>query len=565
MRVAAVLVMRVAPVLAMRAAAVLVVLAAAPAYAQSMPGTGGDPLRGLMFAPFVVNNEQVPGLAMRGGGPEDTVLLFDGFELPWAFHDDPTRSIVPRGAATLDLEPGGFGVEYGRGSSVVKLSSAHVAPTSVELTTLDFGGHAGGGAVTGGIRAGWNTALRHFRDVESDTVYDAMARYRRHVSRRWTVVASGVYSVDESRGFTRGVLTSTYESPTWRATLAASPLQQWGPVIGRFAIDTRAEAIRTAASGAGLTQLEWRLGQQTNSSQFEFLDDRKLWRHDIAGWTSVAANLSPTIRATAGLRVDDFDGNTATQPRARLAGQVTPHLELALTAGAYRRPPEQPAEIAQGNLNPERATQVVADATYDDNRAVRVKAAAYYIDRRRLVAADADGVLHNSGFGSSLGFDLAAGVLRGPWLAMMTATLARSRRFDFERAAEHPAPYEQPFKLELLGVWRRAHWTLAARLQLASGLPYTPYTDSIYDSDRDTWVPLYAEPLSARTPFHHQLDVRVDYHFHAGRFAFAAFLDLHNAYDNRDAIAYRFSYDYRERTAISALPVFPFAGLRASL
>lgn len=549
----------------MRVAFVLAMLAASPALAQRMPGTGGDPLRGLMFAPFVVDNELVPGLAMRGGGPEDTVLLFDGFELPWAFHDNQVRSVVPPDSVTVDVKPGPFGVEYGRGSSVVMLSSAHVAPTSLEVTTLDFGGRAGDGSLTESLRVGWNSVLHQYRDVESDTILDAVLRYRRRVSRRWTVVGSGVYSQEEARGFTRGVLTSTYKSPAWCVTLAASPLQQWGPVVGRFAIDTRAEAIRTAARGAGLTKLEWRLGQQTNSSQFELLDGRTFWRHDIAGWTSVAANLSPAIRATAGLRVDDFDGDTATQPRASIAGQVTPHLTLTLAAGAYRRPPEQPAEIAQGNLNPERATHVVADATYDDDRAVRVKAAAYYIDRRRLVAADADGVLHNSGFGSSLGFDLAAGVLRGPWFAMMAATLARSRRFDFERAAEHPAPYEQPFKLELLGMWRRAHWTVAARLQLASGLPFTPYTDSIYDSDRDTWVPLHAEPLSARTPFHHQLDVRVDYHFHAGRLAFAAFLDLHNAYDNRDAIAYRFSYDYRERTAISALPVFPFAGLRASL
>ena len=71
--------------------------------------------------------------------------------------------------------------------------------------------------------------------------------------------------------------------------------------------------------------------------------------------------------------------------------------------------------------------------------------------------------------------------------------------------------------------------------------------------------------LSARTPFHHQVDVRLDYRFTLGDVPCNVFLDLHNAYGNRDAIAYRYSYDYRQRADITALPVFPFAGLRAYL
>jgi hypothetical protein len=103
-------------------------------------------------------------------------------------------------------------------------------------------------------------------------------------------------------------------------------------------------------------------------------------------------------------------------------------------------------------------------------------------------------------------------------------------------------------------------------VQLATGLPFTPYPGAVYNSDTDTYEPLYAPPLSARTPFHHQIDLRVDYRLvERGRFMLDMFVDLHNAYRNRDAIAYRYSYDYRERTAISALPLFPFAGLRANL
>ncbi len=523
----------------------------------------------------MVDNELVPGLAIRGGDPEDTVLLFEGFELPLAFHDDGVRSIVPPGAAYIELEPGGFGVEHGRGSSIVSIDPAGArAKASLEATTVDAtvtlrqpgstSSPYGRRSTLVVARVGSNRAVREVRDEDALVFQDLLLRTEYRLATPWWLAASVIASSHGNGGAGRAVLATRYQSTGWRATLAVSTLVQNGDDLDRNTADSRIEIIRTAPRAAGLTKLAWRLGQQTNSSRYQ-LADRSFWRHDIAGWSSVAANLSPTIRATAGLRIDDFDGDVATQPRARVAATVVPHLELSIAAGAYRRPPEQTAELVQGDLNPERATEVIAGATYDDRRTLRVQAAAYSIDRRRLVAADAAGVLHNTGFGSSVGLELAAAVVRGPWFGLVSATLARSRRFDFERAAEHPAAYEQPFKLEVLGVWRHARWTFAARFSLASGLPYTPYTDSVYDADRDTWEPLYVPPLSARTPLHHQLDVRADYAFRLGRVGLAAFFDLHNAYRNRDAIGYSFSYDYRERTAISALPIFPFAGLRASL
>ncbi|HEY5926981.1 MAG TPA: hypothetical protein VIV11_35080, partial [Kofleriaceae bacterium] len=254
----------------------------------------------------------------------------------------------------------------------------------------------------------------------------------------------------------------------------------------------------------------------------------------------------------------------ATQPRASLLGQPHRHITLALAAGAYRRPPNQPHEVAH-DLNPERATHVTAGALFDDKRGLRINTVAYYIDRRRLVIRDPQGELRNTGLGSSLGLDLKAELRDGPWYGAVSTALTRSKRFDFLRAAERPSEYEQPFRFDLLGAWRRGKLQLGARLQLASGLPFTPYEGAVYNSDTDTYEPLYVPPGSARAPFHHQIDLRVDYRFRLGRFDFDAFLDLHNAYRNRDPIAYRFSYDYTERTAIRALPLFPFAGLRGYL
>jgi hypothetical protein len=539
-------------------------LVATNAFAQPVPGTGGDPIRELMVEPSVVNAE-LPVLAIHGGNPEDTVVLFDGFEVPWVLHDNGVRSIVPVDSVNIELMPSGFGVEYGRGSSVVSLSPRYGGrKTILEVTPIDAQLHDSQHGLAAAAAFGWNALLPDLRR-DTTTFVSGLGRAQLPLSKRWTNALSAIYGEDiGSRSVVRSIEALHYRTDDWHAVFAASYLRQLEPDVERHAIDTRIEAVRKADAGAGLTKLEWRLGQQTNSSRYT-LDAPTFWRHDIGAWTSIGANLSTRIRATAGLRIDDFDGDVATQPRGALLGQVHPKLILALAAGAYRRPPEQLHEVAH-DLNPERATHVAAGAQFDDKRGLRINAVAYFIDRRRLVVRDPAGELSNRGFGTSLGLDLAAQYRQGAWFGIVSTALTSSKRTDAPRDREHPADFEQPFRLDVLGGWQRDRLVLSARVQLASGLPYTPYTGAIYDSDTDTYEPLYVPPLSARAPFHHQIDLRVDYRVVVRRrFGLDVFLDLHNAYRNRDAIAYRYNYDYSERTAISALPLFPFVGLRAYL
>ncbi|HEX5060564.1 MAG TPA: TonB-dependent receptor [Kofleriaceae bacterium] len=561
----------------MKLALALLLVASSAAYAQPVPGSGDDNVREVLIYPYFTNVE-LPVLAMHGGNPEDTVLLFDGFELPSLFHPGGLRSISTPGAiGEIELLPGAFGVEYGRGSSIVSLSSADGMPRNFgDVTAFDATAHLwmpgrkhsvlGLRSTMLSFRYGWDGFTRPSKLVGGDYL-DAVFRQEFDLSNRWSLAESGLFANDDARLLARGVLTAAYKTATWRASVAASAMSLASADLGQLAFDSRAEVIRMADSSAGLTKLEWRLGQQTNSSQFEFgasENPTKRWRHDIAGWSSIAANLSKDIRATVGLRVDNFNGDVATQPRGSLIVQPIKELTVALAAGAYRRPPTQASELAF-DLNPERATHVAVGTTYNEP-GLRINAIAYYIDRTRLVVHDQLGELHNTGFGTSMGVEAIAQLRGDSWFGTLSSALTRSKRFDYERAKERPAEYEQPFRLDAIAgrSWRR--WIFSARLQLASGLPYTPYTGAVYNSDTDTYEPLYVPPLSARTPFHHQVDVRVDYRLvKRSKLVIDGFIDLHNAYRNRGAIGYQYSYDYSERTPITALPLFPFVGLRAYL
>jgi hypothetical protein len=557
--------MRASAIAVVMRGSLLALVLTSRASAQPVPGTAGDPIRELMVEPSVVNAE-LPVLAVHGGNPEDTVILFDGFELPWLLHNNGVRSLAPPDSAEIELMPSAFGVEYGRGSSVVSLVPAYGDRVQfAELTPVELEVHQSMAGFTASASVGWNEPFREVRPVDSAAFGSAMGRAQLTIGSHWTLLLSGIYATDsETRDVARPIAAFHYRTPAWHAVLAASYLMQHELTLDRDAIDTRTEALRRADEAAGLTKLEWRIGQQTNSSHYD-IGGRAFWRHDIGGWTSIAANLSAKIRATVGLRIDNFDGDVATQPRAALLGQPHPKLILALAAGAYRRPPEQPHEV-EHDLDPERATHVAAGALFDSNHGLRINAVSYFIDRTRLVVREFEGGLTNTGTGTSLGIDLVANYRRGRWFGTLSTALTSSTRLDAPRGLEHPSDYEQPFRFDIIGGWQTKRVTLSARLQLASGLPFTPYTTAIYDSETDTYEPLYVPPLSARAPFHHQIDLRVDYRAVVRtRFAVDLFLDLHNAYRNRDAIAYRYSYDYTERTAISSLPLFPFAGVRASL
>ncbi|HEY5923970.1 MAG TPA: hypothetical protein VIV11_19960, partial [Kofleriaceae bacterium] len=201
---------------------IALLLASTPAFAQTpVPGTAGDLLRELMVEPALVNAE-LPVLAIHGGNPEDTVVLFDGFELPRAFHDSGLRSVIAPGSiGELELMPSGFGVEHGRGSSIVALSSDFaVARSFAELTALDATMHAwaprrgpsafGFRGVTGTVRYGRTFAAQGAKQLEFREQFgDLVARLDYRFSTPWSAAFSTFYS---SSGFGRYIVAAHYKS-----------------------------------------------------------------------------------------------------------------------------------------------------------------------------------------------------------------------------------------------------------------------------------------------------------------------------------------------------------------
>ena len=319
--------------------------------------------------------------------------------------------------------------------------------------------------------------------------------------------------------FARAVVSHEVRREEWRVMGALSPLVD----DAGLKLDGRGY-VEYAGHAAGLHRLVWRLGlDATNELTTRF---------DVGAWTWAAALLSKHLVATGGVRIDEH----GIQPRGVIQAELPANTVAKLEAGAYRHADDM------------RVTEISATVSHKHG-AFEGQLAAFYQDR---LAAPA--------FGSAAGLELISTVEKGHWLGFLSASLSRSVQHDFDRARAHPTTFDQPLRLNAIVRYKRVAYTIAARFQMSSGLPFRPVVDSSYDSDTDAYRPIFALRYD-RLPLHHEVSLRFDFPFtpKAG-----AFIDVRNAYAADTALGYAYSYDYKTRVAVT-LPILPFVGVRGEL
>lgn len=534
----------------------LTATAAGEPAASEVPGTGGDPILALGVMPDIVDAPLVPKLVRRG--VDDTLFLFDGFELPHMFHDG-TRSIIAGGSlselhATED-------VGFGRGATLVEMTPVTHVSTSATATLRDLE------ATTMASRQlGVFLRVAPFDTSYATSYEDVMFVLQRRVG-EWKyrlagIAAQNTLSFSPPATVVRDVLTLEHLHGHWRTRVALALLDDQVESVHHESYDGRI-STEYVGQAAGLRRIAWQAGFESLNGRHSVDDMHVIWTPDEAVWSRVTAELSPRILATAGIRIDAFtrSGDIATQPRASIQANVGTDSRVTLRAGAYRRPPEREEELRASYLHPERTTAI--EAQYETNIRPHLGLAitGYYTDRIRLIVRDPYGALANTGFETAQGVEVVAIGARGPWTGYLSGSWSSARHHDFFRAADQPAQFDQPIRVDALVRYRANRWRISGRFELSSGLPYTPVVESSYDADADRYTPVYGLPYTARMPLHHELSIRADVRFDRH---WSAFLDLHNAYAAQTAVRYDYSYDYKQRLAVT-LPILPFVGIRGQL
>ncbi len=406
--------------------------------------------------------------------------------------------------------------------------------------------------------------------------------------------------------FIRNTLAAKYHEGEWTADMGLSLLlQQFVFEIGSnqfirnnlTSITPRVEVTRTMPEAIGLKDVVWRTGGEVQVGRYginlalpvepregepmpEFdMDDvstrfnDSVYTPDFAGWTAMTANLDAKTRVTTGLRADFFGRGMqlALQPRGEIQYKINKPWSLRLASGIYHRPPQFQSEILEKSLQTERSAQTIAGVQWEPREGIRAQLSGYYTDRTRLITRPVpkvsgttltDTSLGNFGRGTSVGGEFLATYRGGPWFGWLSYSYSHSTRQDAPDQPDRLFTYDQPHSLNAAVSWKKGKWQLGGRFQLYSGLPFTPALGSVFDSDRNVHIPIYADPNSDRAPIHHQLDLRVDRSWKAGPVKLTGFLDVQNVYMNTSVVTFFYNYDFTQRSAFESLPIIPSIGLR---
>ena len=509
------------------------------------PGTFDDPERALELSPsfLLVPVADVPtGLAIRDADPSRVKIFVDGFEVP-------NRLVAGRavffGGALSQLRRFDDGMDFAYGGATgggLEVTTSSGGPAWLGLgatpqdVTLTAAAPSLGGYAAEGIRFGFLEPHRaRSLDVTWDSHAEVQAQQTWRPSHHWQVAASLIGEIGDD-GFTRLTMLGKYRNATSSAQLAASTLVD----TTTETYDTRADLRHDIPHVAGLEVLQLRAGENTSVSTGDAT------HFDGGAWTAVGAMIGKDVVAVGGARLDVFDHQVALSPRGTVAAMFG-HIGVGLTADAYRQ------AQADRDAAPERATEIVARVHRAWSRAAS-SLSAYYIDRSRILV---DG--RATGVGTAEGIELREILREGSWLIYGAIAASQATRADHPGAPDHAAELDIPLRFDALAQWLSGPWRIGGRVQLRSGLPYTPVTGAIYNADADTYTALYGTPDSARAPWRRELDLRVD-RFYARRFH--VYLDV--ALDG-GVLGYTYSYDDSKRLAVRALPILPWLGISGTL
>jgi len=106
-------------------------------------------------------------------------------------------------------------------------------------------------------------------------------------------------------------------------------------------------------------------------------------------------------------------------------------------------------------------------------------------------------------------------------------------------------------------------WELGAKLQLASGLPYTPVQSVEWDAEGNAYGVVGGKG-SARLPMYRRLDLRLLRHFQAKNVHWRVFAEVLNATGADNVYMQRWNRDYTQQYSVSMLPILPTLGIEAS-
>jgi TonB family protein len=215
--------------------------------------------------------------------------------------------------------------------------------------------------------------------------------------------------------------------------------------------------------------------------------------------------------------------NLVVEPRISVRYSVTDRVALKAAFGLYHQPPsgeDLSAVFGTPTLALSQANHYVAGASFKLTRSLDVEVTSFLSESEDLVVRSSApspylaNALAQEGIGRSYGTQfLVRQQQLGPFFGWISYTISRSERKDHPDSNWRLFDYDQTHVFTALGSFDLGHgFEAGARFRYATGFPRTPVTGAYYDSNTDSYQPLFGAQNSIRIPAFYAIDVRISKH-----------------------------------------------------
>ncbi|MEL6345157.1 MAG: TonB-dependent receptor plug domain-containing protein [Myxococcota bacterium] len=594
---------------------------------EETPGTFVDPLRLIQTLPgAVVTPEYSPTageVVLRGSGPGESRIYFDGVELPYLYHFQQYASIVhPRLLDEVAVYPSAFSAAYGDATGGVVAVKTREAETdrphgSAEINLITVGGALTSPAgEAGAVSLSGRRSFADLRESSNDqytfwpVFWDYLARYDRVLEPGHRISITGLGAGDTygrfagdaasldpleqasnpdfdfsrrfhslflrddlTGGWGRAQTVLAYVDDRWSGELDAARqlreeryawLRQSTVLLPRdwLQLHVGIESKLAWVSREVETERAWvELAAEAPLLNRGVSQDEDVQRLTGGLWVEPHWLLG-TTRVQTGVRTqwDTASSSLVVDPRLTVQSEVGVDWQIRAAAGRYSQPPPLDA-----------LSQTAGDPTLTPARSEHV---ALGVDREILerleLAVDGwakqlrDIVVADPGEAPKLEDGWAAGV------EVTTRYRIRERFFSSisaslgrARRADRPFAYDQPYALNAIASWDVSpKWNLGVRYRYAAGLPFTRIEGGVYNGDTDAYEPVFGGVNGARLGDYQKIDGVVRRTQAFRRWTLTLYAEGWYVPPQGNALYPVYNYDFSEQ-ALVAGPVFvPLVGGR---
>jgi hypothetical protein len=314
-------------------------------------------------------------------------------------------------------------------------------------------------------------------------------------------------------------------------------------------------------------------------------------QHAASVYADELWRVKPSLLLEAGARADEFDGRSPIlSPRAAVKFWIDSNTALTAATAAYAQAEhslgreEEPIEPIQMWVGTDRSLPVSRARDYTlglerwlgPSRLLHVETFRKQYTDLLLPNETSDPSVSGDEFlvvgGSSYGAELLLRQFErdgfGGWVSYAYTI---SKRVGSDGVAYSP-PQDRRHNLNAVGAWHNGKYVLSVRLNLASGLPYTPvvgefvregYDPAIGRYFANTRQPIVAAFNSGRLPVYQRIDLSATHEGRVGRTPVAWYFSVVNALNAHNIAAYGFDYSSQpDRWTFPSLPFLPTFGVR---